>query len=164
MVHAFGSHLVSSQEGLPSPVPHLLPRELSGAYQTRWRKRSCYFTVVFYLPYSLRRLCQVCEARSTGDYSNLWMTLWPPCQGAGAKSRIFLSPPCFLGGSCGGEPGTRDSDQHMLGQWSPFWTCAVCSDLGSHLTAWQPFWEFVWQALKIHWHCLNTRLVKNSLH
>ena len=102
-----------------------------------------------------------------------WISGWyhsHSCQGVGAKSRIFGAfSPSFLGGSCVLGRGwlrvaAGESDQQILWTWSPFWTCSLCSDLGSHLTAWQPFWECVWQALRIRWHCLNRRLVKNSPH
>lgn len=99
-----------------------------------------------------------------------WISGWHyyhSCQGAGAKSCIFgvFFLPSFFGGSrvlWGLRVAVGESDQQILRSWSPFWTCSVCSDLGSHLTAWQPFWECVWQALRIRWHCLNRRLVKNS--
>lgn len=103
-----------------------------------------------------------------------WISGWyynHSCQGVGAKSYIFgvfFPFPFWVVVVCWGGGWLRvavgESDQQILWTWSPFWTCSVCSDLGSHLTAWQPFWECVWQALRIRWHCLNRRLVKNSPH
>jgi hypothetical protein len=82
------------------------------------------------------------------------------CQGVSAKSRIFgIHPSFWVLVAWGKGLAEVEPDQQILRSWSPFWTCSVCLDLGSHLTAWQPFWGFVWQALRIRWHCLNRMLV-----
>lgn len=113
--------------------------------------------------------CQACETSSTRwlleSLDDTTATRAKEMVPSLASSGLWFFSFLFGWELCGGRGLTvGESDQQILRSWSPFWTSSVCSDLGSHLTAWQPFWEFVWQALRIRWHCLNRMLVKNSPH
>lgn len=167
LVGVFCSHLESSLKALPCLVS---PRPF---YRMTWytvdqgEETAMLFNNGFSPQHPLNRLLPsmwnkkyTVTPRISGWHCN------HSCQGIGAKSCIFGIPPLHLSfwvlviwgkGLAEGEP-----DQQILRSWSLFWTCSVCLDFGSHLTAWQPFWEFVWQALRIRWHCLNRMLVKNS--